>query len=66
MQMGPRSRYVLEKLGYDLRSYYEGLLSEPVPNEMRRLIYRLAGSPPDAMGLGDGSGGARPSEGAAS
>jgi len=56
MPMGARSRLVLEKLGFDLRAYYEDLLAEPVPGEMRTLIYRLAGSPPEIIELGAGTG----------
>jgi hypothetical protein len=56
MPMGARSRLVLEKLGFDLRAYYQDLLAEPVPNDMRTLVYRLAGSPPEVIELRDGTG----------
>jgi hypothetical protein len=56
MPMGARSRLVLEKLGFDLRAYYQDLLAEPVPNDMRTLVYRLAGSPPEVIELRDGAG----------
>ena len=52
MQMGARSKLVLMKLGFDMRADYDALLDEPIPNEMRSLIYRLAGSPPDVIELG--------------
>ena len=52
MAMGARSKLVLLKLGFDMRADYETLLSEPLPNEMRSLIYRMAGSPPDVIELG--------------
>ena len=56
MLMGARSRLVLEKLGFDLRACYEDLLAEPVPNELRTLVYRLAGSPPEVIELGAATG----------
>jgi len=52
MQMGARSKLVLMKLGFDMRADYDALLDEPIPNEMRSLIYRLAGSPPEVFELG--------------
>ena len=52
MQMGARSKLVLRKLGFDMRADYDALLDEPIPNEMRSLIYRLAGSPPEVIELG--------------
>ena len=33
---------LLLKLGFDMRAGYQALLSEPIPNEMRSLIYRMA------------------------
>ena len=39
--MGPRSALVLAKLGFDLRDHYEDLLSEPLPEELDRLLNRL-------------------------
>jgi hypothetical protein len=50
--MGARSKLVLFKLGFDMRADYERLLNEPLPNEMRSLVYRMAGSPPDVIELG--------------
>ena len=52
MQMGARSKLVLMKLGFDMRADYDALLDDPIPNEMRSLIYRLAGSPPEVIELG--------------
>jgi hypothetical protein len=52
MAMGARSKLVLLKLGYDMRAGYDALLDEPIPSEMRSLIYRMAGSPPDIIELG--------------
>jgi hypothetical protein len=52
MAMGARSKLVLLKLGFDMRAGYQALLSEPIPNEMRSLIYRMVGSPPDVIELG--------------
>jgi hypothetical protein len=40
-KMGARSSLVLAKLGFDLRDHYEGLLDEPLPAEISRLIQRL-------------------------
>ena len=40
-KMGPRSALVLAKLGFDLRNQYEDLLSEPLPDELSRLLYQL-------------------------
>ena len=40
-KMGARSALVLAKLGFDLRDHYEGLLDEPLPAEMSRLIQCL-------------------------
>ena len=39
--LGFRSSLVLAKLGFDLRDQYEDLLSEPLPEELGRLLNRL-------------------------
>jgi hypothetical protein len=39
---GFRSSLVLAKLGYDLRRHYEDLLSEPLPDDLDRLVNQLA------------------------
>ena len=41
MLMGPRSLLVLMKLGHELRSDYEHLMHDPVPEHLRPLIERL-------------------------
>lgn len=51
MEMGARSKLVLMKLGFDMRADYDALVNEPIPNELRSLIYRMAGSPPDVIEL---------------
>jgi hypothetical protein len=38
---GFRSSLVLAKLGFDLRGHYEDLLSEPLPDDLGRLVSRL-------------------------
>jgi hypothetical protein len=40
--MGARSPFVLMKLGFDLRDYYEDLVSDPLPGDLQCLIERLA------------------------
>ena len=40
--MGVRSPLVLAKLGFDLRAYYEGLLDDPLPEEISRPLWALA------------------------
>ena len=52
MAMGARSKLVLLKLGFDMRADYEALLKEPIPDEMRSLIYRMVGSRPEVIELG--------------
>lgn len=47
MLMGARSPLVLMKLGFDLRSYYERLMEEPVPEHLRILLERLPTAPHD-------------------
>jgi hypothetical protein len=42
MLMGARSPLVLMKLGFDLRNYYEDLVSDPLPEDLQCLIERLA------------------------
>jgi len=39
--LGFRSPLVLAKLGFDLRSHYEDLLSEPLPDDLGRLLNQL-------------------------
>ncbi len=39
--MGFRSPLLLAKLGFDLRSQYENLLSDPLPEEFGRLLNQL-------------------------
>ena len=39
--LGFRSALVLAKLGFDLRSQYEGVLSEPLPDDIGRLVSQL-------------------------
>jgi hypothetical protein len=41
MVMGVRSLLVLMKLGYDLRSEYEHLMDDPVPEHLQPFIERL-------------------------
>jgi hypothetical protein len=40
-KLGFRSSLVLAKLGFDLRSQYEDLLSEPLPDDLGRLVNQL-------------------------
>jgi hypothetical protein len=40
-QLGFRSTFVLAKLGFDLRSQYEDLLSETLPDDLGRLLNQL-------------------------
>jgi hypothetical protein len=39
--MGTRSRLVLTKLGFGLRTYNEEVLSEPEPDKLKPLMDRL-------------------------
>lgn len=41
--LGFRSRLVLEKLGFDLRRFFDGQVSEPLPPRIQRLADELAG-----------------------
>ena len=41
LNLGARSKLVLMKLGFDLRSHYEDVLQEPVPDPLKPLIERL-------------------------
>ena len=52
MPLGARSKLVLLKLGFDMRADYDALVNEPIPSEMRSLIFRIAGSPPNVIELG--------------
>ena len=38
---GFRSSLVLAKLGFDLRGHYEDVLSEPLPDDLSRLLTQL-------------------------
>jgi hypothetical protein len=40
-RMGFRSRLVLEKLGFELRERYDGLMDDALPGEIGRLASRL-------------------------
>jgi hypothetical protein len=40
-RMGFRSPLVLAKLGFDLRDHYDDMLSEPLPEELGRLVNLL-------------------------
>jgi Anti-sigma factor NepR len=51
--MGVRSRLVLEKLGHDLRSYYEELLSAPLPAHLLEVLERAPARMPN---IADGPG----------
>jgi hypothetical protein len=42
MQMGARSRLVLDKLGFDMRTHYQAVLSDPPPDHLQRLVDRFA------------------------
>jgi hypothetical protein len=42
MLMDARSPLVLMKLGFDLRTYYEDLVDDPLPEDLQCLIERLA------------------------
>lgn len=39
--MGTQSLLVLMKLGFDLRSYYDQLMDDPVPDNLQSLIEQL-------------------------
>ena len=41
MRMGARSLFVLMKLGNDLRSYYQHLMDDPLPENLQPFIERL-------------------------
>ena len=43
LNLGPRSRLVLMKLGFDLRSHYDDVLNEPVPDQLKPLVECLPG-----------------------
>ena len=43
LALGPQSKLVLMKLGFDLRSHYDDVLQEPVPDQLKPLIERLPG-----------------------
>jgi hypothetical protein len=42
MLMGARSPLVMMKLGFDLRSYYEDVIADPLPEDLQCLIEQLA------------------------
>jgi hypothetical protein len=42
MLMGARSPWVMMKLGFDLRSCYEDVITDPLPEDLQCLIARLA------------------------
>jgi Anti-sigma factor NepR len=42
MLMGARSQLVLMKLGFDLRTYYEDLVTDPLPEDFQVLVERLS------------------------
>jgi hypothetical protein len=50
-RLGPRSKLVLMKLGFDMRSYYEDVLHEPVPSHLMPLVERLPGAMRDVIDL---------------
>lgn len=41
-RFGFRSMLLLAKLGFDLRAQYEDVLTEPLPDEMKQALARLA------------------------
>ena len=41
MGMGAQSLFVLMKLGNDLRSYYQHLMDDPLPENLQPFIERL-------------------------
>lgn len=45
-KLGCRSLLVLMKLGYDLRAYYEGMIDEELPTELKELSDKLIGYVP--------------------
>jgi hypothetical protein len=42
MRMGVRSRPVLDLLGFDMRTDFQWLLSDPPPEHLRHLLHRFA------------------------
>lgn len=46
-QMGFRDKLVLCKLGFDLRSYYDRLVDEPLPDAFHASIMSLEAAEPD-------------------
>jgi hypothetical protein len=44
-RLGFRSPLVLAKLGFDLRDHYEEIVSEPLPEDLRRSLDRLEARP---------------------
>ena len=43
LKLGPRSRLVLAKLGFDMRASYDDLLKEPLPESHTSLLKQLPG-----------------------
>jgi hypothetical protein len=43
LKLGPRSRLVLAKLGFDMRASYDDLLKGPLPDEHTSLLKQLPG-----------------------
>jgi hypothetical protein len=43
MQMGFRSLFVMLKLGFEMRKYYDDLLEAPLPDQISRELAALSG-----------------------
>ena len=43
LKLGPRSKLVLAKLGFDMRASYDGLIHEPLPERHASLLKQLPG-----------------------
>jgi hypothetical protein len=51
LKLGPRSRLVLAKLGFDMRASYDDLLKDPLPDSHTSLVKQLPGQH-DVIDLG--------------
>ena len=45
-RLGPRSPFVLAKIGYDLREGYNDVVEQPLPEELQRAVEQLPEKPP--------------------
>lgn len=56
-ELGFRSPFVLAKIGHDLRSVFDDVMSEPMPETMSEALRRLGADEDEAAGRDAPSGG---------